>query len=166
MDAQFWLVAISNTVHLMATVVWIGWSLLLPLVVAPRAVEAHGDDGGWASWLTRRAPPLAYGALAALWATGMLQMSAHPQYEGMFAVTNPWGALLLAKHLVILGSIGVIALLGHTVSPRLRLAIRRAALGKENDSALLTARFRTLAWLNAALGLVVLALTGAMTAIR
>lgn len=166
MNAQFWVVALSNTIHLISTVIWIGWSAVLPLVVAPRAVEAHSDGDGWVAVMARRVPPLAYGAFAALGATGMIQMGAHPQYEGMFAVTNLWSTLLLAKHLLILGSVALIFYLGQSVSPTLRLAVRREALGKESRLPILVGRFRLLAWLNLAAGLGVLLLTGLMTALR
>ncbi len=165
MEAQFWLVGLSNTIHLIATVVWIGWSGLLPLVVAPRVVEAHSGGEGWVVTMMRRTPPLAYGALAALGATGMIQMGANPHYEGMFTVLNLWSGLLFAKHLLIVGSVFLIIYLGQSVSPRLRLAARRAALGKESNVEALAARFRTLAWLNFLAGLGVLLLTGLMTAV-
>ncbi len=165
MDAQFWIVGLSNTVHLLCTVLWIGWSALLALVVAPRADEAHREAKGWIVVAARRLPPLAYGALASLGATGMIQMSTHPQYEGMFTVLNSWSRLLLAKHLLILVSITLIFYLAQSISPRLRLAIRRDALGKANDLTFLINRFRLLAWLNFISALAVLLLTGFMTAL-
>jgi uncharacterized membrane protein len=165
MIPQFWLVALSNTLHLVATVIWIGWSLLLPAGVAPRVIEAHRGEGGWPAAVLRRGTPLAYGALALLGATGMLQMGANEEYEGLFAVTNLWSTLLVIKHLLIVASVVVIVVIGQWVTPGLRLALRRAALGQEDRSAPLAARFRFLAWLNAAFGLAVLLVTGFMTAI-
>lgn len=166
MDAQFWIVGLSNSVHLIATVIWIGWSAALPLLIAPRALEAHKGGDGWPAVAMRRFPPLAYGALAALAITGMVQMGAHPQYEGMFALANLWGLLLLIKHALIVLSVILIVWLGQSVSPRLRLATRRAALGKDHEAALLVPRFRALAWLNLAAGTGVLLLTGLMTAVH
>jgi uncharacterized membrane protein len=165
MTTQFWLVALSNSLHLFATILWIGWSLLLPLVVAPRAVEAHRGEAGAATMLLQRGTPLAYGALAVLGATGMLQMGANEQYDGMFVVSNLWSIFLLSKHLLIIGSVVIILLIGQWVSPQLRLAVRRAALGQSHNSDTLAARFRLLAWLNAILGAGVLVLTGFMTAL-
>lgn len=159
------LVGLSNSVHLVATILWIGWSALLPTVIAPRALEAHGDEPLWVAVLARRAAPVAYGALAALGATGMLQMGASPHYEGMFALANPWSALLLAKHLLVLASVGLILYLAQGLGPRLRLAARYRGRPTTHDTASLVARFRALAWLNAALGLAILLLTGFMTAI-
>ncbi len=165
MTTQFWLVALSNSLHLFATILWIGWSLLLPLVVVPRVVEAHYGEAGTARMLLQRGTPLAYGALAVLGATGMLQMGANEQYDGMFVVSNLWSIFLLIKHLLIIGSVVIILLIGQWVSPQLRLAVRRAALGQANQTDSLAARFRLLAWLNAILGAGVLVLTGFMTAI-
>lgn len=165
MTIQFWLVALSNSLHLFATIVWIGWSVLLPIMVGPRVIEAHRGEAGWATTLLQRGTPLAYGALAVLGATGMLQMGANSQYEGMFVVSNAWSIFLLIKHLLIVGSVMSILLIGQWVSPTLRLALRRAALGQPDTSTLLVTRFRQLAWLNAALGAGVLVMTGFMTAI-
>ncbi len=141
MSMQFWVVGLSNTIHLLATIIWIGWCAALPLLLAPRAAEAHGSGQGWPAMLLRRGQPIAYGALAALGATGMLQMGASPHYEGMFVLSNLWSGLLLAKHLLILASIAIIVVLGQSVSPRLRLAARQAALGKPNRSARSRAAF-------------------------
>lgn len=165
MTTQFWLVALSNSLHLFATIIWIGWSLLLPMVVGPRLPDALRGDGGAATILLQRGTPLAYGALAVLGATGMLQMGANSQYEGMFVVANAWSVFLLIKHLLILGSIVTILLIGQWVLPALRLEVRRAALGQEHQSNTLVTRFRRLAWLNGALGAGVLVMTGLMTAI-
>lgn len=165
MPDSYWLVALSNTLHLFATIIWIGWSLLLPVVVVPNTLAAHRGDEGWATTILKRGTPLAYGALAVLGGTGMLQMGAHSEYEGMFAVTNVWSVFLLLKHLLIVGSVVAILLLGQGVSPSLRLAIRRATLGHDHQSEALAARFRLLAWLNAILGAGVLLMTGFMTAV-
>lgn len=166
MSGQWWLIGLSNTIHLLATVVWLGWSALLPLVIAPQVAEAHGDGAAGVARLYRRGAPLAYGALAALGATGMLQMGAHPQYEGMFSLTNPWSGLLFVKHLLILVSVALLVYLGQSLSPRLRLAVRRVGLGHETNLSALNQQFRLLAWLNLAAGVGVLLLTGFMTAIR
>jgi uncharacterized membrane protein len=166
MDAQFWLVGISNTIHLFATIIWIGWSVLLPLYFAPRVEEAHAEPRQGVALLLRRGFTLALGALALLGATGMLQMGAHPQYEGMFAFTNLWGGLLFAKHLLVLVSAGLIVYTGLGVTPSLRLALRRDALGQKNEAERLAARFGLLAWLNFSAGAGVLLLTGLMTAVH
>lgn len=165
MADPFLLVGLSNTFHLLATVLWIGWSALLPLVVAPRALQLYQGEGGALSWLVERAPPLAYGALLLLGATGMLQMGAHPHYEGLFALGNLWSQLLFVKHLLVLASVALLFYLSQQVGPRLRLAAQRARLGQPGDPAPLLARFRLLSWLNLLCGLLILLLTGYMTAI-
>ena len=165
MSSQILLIALSNSLHLVATIVWIGWSVLLALVVAPRALDAHRADGSWVATLSRRAPPLAYGALALLAGTGMLQMGANEQYEGMFVIGNPWSIFLLVKHIFIIVSVALIIILGQVVSPQLRLAVRREALGQAHNGTQLASRFRLLAWLNFILGVGVLIMTGFMTAI-
>lgn len=166
MSGQWWLIGLSNTIHLLATVVWLAWSALLPLGIAPQVAEAHRDGAAGVARLYRRGAPLAYGALAVLGATGMLQMGAHPEYEGMFSLSNLWSGLLFVKHLFILGSVGLLLYVGQSLSPRLRLAVRRAGLGHPTNLPSLSQHFHLLTWLNLAAGVGVLLLTGFMTAIR
>ncbi|MCB0076636.1 MAG: hypothetical protein KDD73_04365 [Anaerolineales bacterium] len=161
--SNFWLIGLSNSFHLIATVVWIGWGVLLPLVVSPHVAAAH-QEGDWRGGLLRRIS-VAYGAALLLWATGMLQMSANANYEGFLAIGGTWSLLMLAKHLVVLVNIGLMVLLGHQLSPALRLAVRRDALGKVNNLDALAGRFRVVAWLNLVVCLAVLALTGLLTAV-
>lgn len=166
MNTQFWLIALSNTTHLFFTVIWIGWSVLLPLVVAPRVVELYREQRGTLFILVKRLPVLAYGALGMLAATGMIQMSAHPHYNGLFLITSSWSRFLFAKHILIIVSVIFICYLGLSLIPQLKLAVHRERLGKANRLDLLASRFRLVAWLNLLTGLGVLLITGFMTAIH
>lgn len=166
MNTQFWLIALSNTTHLFFTVIWIGWSVLLAVVVAPRVVELYEEQRGGLLILVKRLPVFAYGALGILGATGMIQMSAHPYYEGLFAITSTWNRFLFAKHILIIVSVIFICYLGLSVTPQLKLAVHRQRLGKVNRLDLLASRFRLVAWLNLLTGLGVLLITGFMTAIH
>ncbi len=166
MNTQFWLIGLSNTIHLLFTVVWIGWSVLLALVVAPRLAEVYHEENKILAILVKRLPVFAYGALGVLGATGMVQMSAHPNYDGLFAITSTWGRFLFAKHTLIIVSIILICYLGLSLTPQLKLAVRRERLGKTNKFNLLASRFRMTAWLNFLTGLAILLITGFMTALH
>lgn len=166
MNTQFGLIGLSNTIHLFFTVVWIGWSVLLALVVAPRLVEIYHEENQILAILVKRLPVLAYGALGVLGATGMIQMSAHPHYDGLFAITSTWSRFLFAKHTLIIVSIILICYLGLSLVPQLKLAVRRERLGKANKFNLLASRFRMTASLNLLTGLAILLITGFMTALH
>jgi len=56
----------------------------------------------------RRFNPLAGLSLALLIATGLVQMTANDNYNGLFATNNPWGLSIFAKHVAI----GLMVLLG------------------------------------------------------
>lgn len=166
MNTQFWLIGLSNAIHLFFTVIWIGWSLLLALVVGPRVVEVYHEKSKTLAILVKRLPVLAYGALGVLGATGMIQMSAHPRYDGLFAMTSTWSRFLFAKHVLIIVSVILICYLGLSLTPRLKLAVHRERLGKTNQSEWLASRFRLVAWFNLLVGLAVLFITGFMTGIH
>lgn len=162
------LVGLSNTAHILATVIWIGWSLLLVAVVAPQALVAYAPDtSGWLASTVRRLPPLAYLALAALGVTGMYQLVAHPNYVDLLALANTWSLLIFIKHLAVVGNAGLMAYLAGVLVPEVRFQLWAAARGRgdANRLRILARRFRWLAWLNLALGAVVLLMTGLATAI-
>jgi uncharacterized membrane protein len=162
------LVGLSNTFHILATVIWIGWSLVLATLVSPRVTLAYAPGAeGWPAVAVRRLSPLAYLALAALGVTGMYQLVTNPHYVDFLAVTNDWSRLMLIKHLAVLGSGGVVFYLAALVVPEIRFQLRAAERGRDDPDRLqsLAKRFHRLAWLNLGLGAVVLLMTGLATAL-
>ena len=85
--SNFWLIGLSNSFHLIATVVWIGWGVLLPLVVSPHVAAAH-QEGDWRGGLLRRIS-VAYGAAL----LGMVAAS----FLGWFTAGNIAGEFLAEK---------------------------------------------------------------------
>lgn len=161
-------VGLSNTVHILATVVWIGWSLLLVMVIAPQVTVAYASSAsGWLASTVRRLPSLAYLALATLGVTGMYQLVANSNYVDLLVFANTWSRLIFIKHLAVLGNVGLMAYLGGILVPEVRFQLRAADLGRGDAGRLrvLEQRFRWLAWLNLALGAVVLLMTGLATAL-
>lgn len=168
MNTAALLVGISNTVHIAATVVWIGWSLLLVAVIAPQVTVAYAPAGdGWLASAVRRLSPLASLALAVLAVTGMYQLVANPNYVDLLALTNTWSRLIFVKHLAVLGNVGLMVYLAGTLVPEIRFQLRAAGLGRGDERRLtiLVRRFGRVAWLNLALGAVVLLMTGLATAL-
>lgn len=151
--------------HMLATVLWIGGLSSLTLLVLPAANKVL-DALAYAALLERvqkRLDPLGWACLVILTATGLVQMSANPNYQGFIAIENRWSAAILVKHLLFLVMTGVSAYLTWGLLPGLRrLALQRQHLPAETlsvQSANLARREATLLRLNLFLGIFVLALT-------
>ncbi|GMR09632.1 MAG: hypothetical protein BMS9Abin28_0451 [Anaerolineae bacterium] len=117
----FWL-------HMAATIVWIGGLFYQAVVVNPALERLPAERGRLAEDMRRRFQPLASLSLLVLIGTGLLQMSGNPNYEGLFAFTNPWSRALLTKHFAVGLMILVAAYQTWVLNPRLsRLALKREA---------------------------------------
>jgi uncharacterized membrane protein len=95
--------------HMLATVLWIGGISSLALLVLPAANKAL-DAAAYAALLEKiqkRLDPLGWICLAVLAATGLVQMSANPNYQGFIAIHNRWAAAILVKHLLFLFMTGI-----------------------------------------------------------
>ena len=98
--------------------------------------------------------------LTFLLATGLVQMSANPHYQGFLAITNRWAVAILAKHIVFAGMTVVSAYLTWGLMPALRRAALLQARGRAVAGAeRLHSRELLLLRLNLILGILVLALT-------
>ncbi len=157
-----WGLIIAYWLHMLATVVWLGSLAALALLVLPSARRAL-DELAYASFLEmlqRRLDPIAWLCLAVLVATGMFQMSANPNYSGLFAIDNPWAVAILVKHLVIGGMVAASAYQTWGILPELRRIALRQAKGMETpELARLHKREASLLAANLILAGIVLALT-------
>ena len=171
MDIPLWALALVYWLHMLATVIWLGGLAALSLLALPAARKAL-DAAGYAAFLRelqRRLDPLGWFSLAMLAGTGMVQMSANPNYQGFLAIDNRWAAAILVKHLVFVGMAGLAGYLSWGLLPRLRrLALRQALahMGAGHEDAALAEQMAGLQRqetfllrLNLVLGIVVLALT-------
>ena len=111
---------------MLATVAWIGGLVTLVLLVIPiaRRVLDTNSYSRFLDQLQRRLDPLGWLSLATLLATGLFQMIANPNYEGLLGVSNRWAFSILVKHILFIGMIAVSAYVTWGLLP----AIRRAAL--------------------------------------
>jgi uncharacterized membrane protein len=157
-----WALTIAFWLHMLATVVWIGGLAALSILVLPAARKAL-DASAYAALIEsiqRRLDPLGWLCLLLLVATGLVQMSANPNYRGFLAINNQWAVAILIKHIVFAGMTAVSAYLTWGLLP----ALRRAALLQAHGQAAAGAeRLRSqellLLRLNLLLGFLVLALT-------
>lgn len=157
------LLALSFWLHMVATIVWVGGLALMALVVWPGARAVLGPGPQLAELLSRlhqRFNPLAWVSLAVLVVTGLAQMAANENYDGLLNVNNAWTAAILVKHLAVIGMVAIGAYMQWSLQPALaRLAVRAAHGRPAPEAEALQARELSLTRLNLACGLVVLALT-------
>jgi uncharacterized membrane protein len=157
-----WALTIAFWLHMLATVVWIGGLAALSILVLPAARKTL-DASAYATLIEsiqRRLDPLGWLCLLVLVATGLVQMSANPHYQGFLAITNQWAVAILIKHIVFAGMTAVSAYLTWGLLPALR---RNALLEARGQTAIGAERMRRqeilLLRLNLILGFLVLALT-------
>ncbi|MEE8482601.1 MAG: CopD family protein [Acidiferrobacterales bacterium] len=95
-----WQLSAAYFVHMLASVVWVGGIALAVLVVWPAAQRVLNDESEQllVEW-QRRFSPLVMLSLVALVVTGLIQMSANPNYTGLFKIDNVWSAAILGKHI-------------------------------------------------------------------
>lgn len=108
------MLVVLYAVHLLAAVIWIGGLLMIALVVKPGARRVWGETPtiktsarnaveALLTELGRRFTPLANLSLVVLIVTGMFQMSADPNYDGLLQFNSPWAWAMLFKHLAVIG---------------------------------------------------------------
>ncbi|HLV35082.1 MAG TPA: hypothetical protein VKY59_08220, partial [Spirillospora sp.] len=102
------ILAISQFFHLIATVVWIGGLVILTVLVWPETRRLLAESPGTYILLNRlrkRFLPLTNLSLAVLIVTGLFQMTANPNYEGVLQFANDWSRAILLKHIAIGGMV-------------------------------------------------------------
>jgi uncharacterized membrane protein len=157
-----WALTLSYWLHMLATVAWIGGLAAVVLLIVPAARQLKDPERQAMMLETaqRRLDPIGWFSLVLLIGTGLLQMSASPQYEGFLVITNPWAVAILIKHLVFFGMTGISGYLTWFTLPELNRVALKHSLGKESpEMANLQRKNLLLLRLNLFLGLIVLALT-------
>lgn len=158
----FWGLSLTYWLHMVATVVWIGGLVALVILVLPvakRALDAKTYPV-FLEHLQRRLDPLGWISLAVLLATGLFQMSANPNYEGLLSISNQWAVSILVKHILFGGMILISAYMTWWLLPSLRRIELMREKGLETQAAEKLANRE--AWLlraNLILGLLILGLT-------
>lgn len=162
--------AVSHFFHLIATVVWIGGLFIMVLLVLPAARRVLNEQPMlyvFMNRLRRRFVPLSNLSLAVLVVTGLIQMSADPNYDGLLQFSNEWSRAMLFKHLAIVGMFVCMMIGQFGVAPALDRALLLQEKGKGDPAALagLQRSETRLTWINVGLALLVLMFTAWATAI-
>ena len=143
------LIAFSVWLHALGTIIFIGHYLLLALIYLPLLEK---DNGIALSKVSRRSRRWLYISLLIFAITGAYLTFIDPNYLGLANFGNLWGILMLVKHLLILGMIGM----GFWFNAILRVG---PMLTSNSGAAQATNRFRLYVNLMAISGVLVLLLT-------
>jgi uncharacterized membrane protein len=143
------LIALSIWFHALATVVLIGHYLLLSVIYLPVLAK---NNGAALSEISKRSRLWMYLSLVTFMVTGIYLMFVDPNYLGVGNFGNLWSVMMLVKHLLIFGMIG----LGFWFNAFLRVGPMMAS---NNNAELGIRRFRTYSNWMAILGVLVLLLT-------
>ncbi len=97
------LIALSYWLHTLATVVFVGHFVLLAAIYlpalanTPTALSAISKRSRW--WL--------YASMLVFTITGVYLMFVDPNYQGIGNFNNFWSVMMLVKHLLLVGMIGM-----------------------------------------------------------
>ena len=125
-----------------ATVVWTGGLAAIVLLIFPASVRKlqKGDYYPFYNFLQNRLQLLGWFCVAVLILTGMLQLSASPNYQGFLMISNQWSLAILIKHLAI----GVMIIINAYFSWVLQPDFQRLTLLKNNSVTIDEKRFERL----------------------
>lgn len=143
------LIALSVWLHALATVVLIGHYLLLSVIYLPVLEKNNGEA---LSEISKRSRSWMYISLVIFMVTGIYLTFVDPNYLGIGNFGNLWSVMMLVKHLLIVGMIG----LGFWFNAFLRVGPMMAS---NNNAELGIRRFRMYSNWMAILGVWVLLLT-------
>lgn len=143
------LIALSVWLHALATVVFIGHYLLLSMIYLP-VLEKNG--GIFLSEMSKRSRPWLYASLLIFIITGTYLMLIDSGYLGFMNFGNFWGIVMLLKHILVFGMIG----LGFWYNALLRVG---PMMSSNKSAELGIRRFRMYSNLMAISGVFVLLLT-------
>lgn len=162
--------AISLFFHILATVVWIGGIFIITLLVIPEVNRILADQPALYQVLLRlrkRFTPISNLALATLVVTGLFQMTADPNYDGLLQFNNTWSQVMLAKHVLIV----LMALVGLALQFMVAPALERTSMllergkGDATEWQSLRARERQLTGLMVIFAMLILGMSAWLTSI-
>ena len=103
------LATLSFWLHSLATVVFIGHPLLFSLIYLPAFAQNQETpaNGAILSAISKRSRTWMYASLGVFVVTGVFLMYVDPSYLGIGNFNNVWSVMMLVKHILILGMVGM-----------------------------------------------------------
>lgn len=140
-------ISLSTWLHAIATVVFIGHFVLLAGIYLP----ILSKNASALSEISKRSRPWMYASLVIFMITGIYLMLVDPNYLGVGNFGNLWAVMMLVKHILIVGMIGM----GFWFNAVMRVG----PMMSSNNPEQAVARFRNYVNLMAICGILVLLLT-------
>ena len=158
------LLSVINWLHLFATAAWIGGMATNILVLLPSARMTLEPPvmGKLMGSVMKRFRVLVYISIVILAVTGVFMTRSNANYAGLLNFNNFWAAISLIKHIVVAI---LIVLAIYAFEGLGKKVTKLAAKGPSPDLARLQKKQIALASIGFILGLIILLLTGIMTAI-
>jgi uncharacterized membrane protein len=127
-----WVLAVIYWLHMLATVTWIGSlaAILIMVLPASKRTLKPVDQLSFISAVQKRLEPISWFSIGLLAATGLVQTSVNPHYDGFTDISTQWSIAMLLKHLLGVAMIVVMAIQTWEVLP----AIHRLLLLKDRAS--------------------------------
>lgn len=97
------LVALSYWLHALATVVFVGHFVLLAAIYLPALANTPTE----LSTISKRSRWWLYASMLVSTFTGVTLMVVDPNYRGIGKFNNFWSVMMLVKHLLLVGMIGM-----------------------------------------------------------
>jgi uncharacterized membrane protein len=141
-------ITLSNWLHALATVIFIGYFVLLTAIFLP----ALADNPAALSKISKRSRPWLYAALLIFIVTGTYLMMLDTEYLGFMNLGNLWGIVMLVKHILVIGMIAM----GFWFNAILRVG---PLMSSNTGAEMALARFRRYVNVMAISGVLVLLLT-------
>lgn len=164
---NFWILALSYWVHLLATVVWLGGLALMGLVAVPALGKGTLAHNQWLA-LQRRFTPWVNASLVLLLVTGFVQMAGDENYTGFLQLDSTWAWAILVKHVAVGMMIAIAIFIQVRIYPAMdRVALlgaQRPALAEAEQAALVRREVQLLR-LNMVCAAAVLLFTAIATAV-
>lgn len=96
-------ISLSTWLHALATVIFVGHFVLLAGIYLP----ALSKNGAALSDISKRSRPWMYASLIIFMVTGIYLTFVDPNYQGVGNFGNFWAVMMLVKHILIVGMIGM-----------------------------------------------------------
>lgn len=147
--------------HLIANTLWIGGIIFILCFALPSSRQVLGTESGkLMGEISKRFTPAANLSIIVLVVTGAVLTGLNRQYSGVAVLENRWSSALMVKFILVFGMIVVHFYRGMVLGPKI---IRTTA---ETEKMSLQKLSLNLVWVNFALGLLVLLVSGTLSILR
>ena len=157
-----WVLLLAFWMHMLATIVWLGYLSATSLWIMPALQKSLSsqDYFNWISKSNERLEMISWLSISILIVSGLVQMSANENYDGLFTLTSNWALAILLKHIVFFGMMIVSAYISWKIHPQLkRIALLKASNNESTNEGQVIKKLHRFMALNLVLGVATLALT-------